>query len=698
MNHQPKVYRTHIKLLSLFLLVMVSGTIYAQKKAFQKKRHALIFAIGDYPEEGGWGKISSARDVGYIKATLIKQKFDPANIKVVADSTATKKGIEDALKTLIASVGKGDVVVIHFSSHGEQIADDNKDEADGLDEAIVAYDAKFISKTEEKEALVRGSLSKATFDELQVNYFRDDEFGKYIQQLRQHLGEDGDVLVIMDNCHSGSGTRGTPPTAKTRGGMPPLTYEGYIPEMSIKKDEKDVFKDGGTTGDDNGLATYVVISAAQASQLNYETIGDDNVSMGSLTYAFSKVFENIKEGTTYRTLTANIQAIMAIKAQNQTPVIEGNGLDRKLFGGEIVYQEAFFEVQKIVSPLEIIVASGSLAGLSVGAKVTVYPNDTQEQGNGLLLAKGLVTKANHYTATIKLDKALKETQPTKLFVFMSEPVFNVRPIVVAFAPKARGGVGYNALESAQITAALKNLKLVSLVGEPELFIEKGDTSDVVRVAANGYVFAQLKNATDTATLRKVINRYAQYQFLNKITLNDPTLTAQVRLIPLVNGKPDQTAIDAPYADQVNEYMEGAEVVLMVKNSSKKDIYINILDLQPDGIVNAVLPNTKMEDQTKNITPADLKVKAGETRVFEDYIIGIGRPYGTEIFKVFITAKEINLEGLATPGVKARGNLSLFEELVQSSKTIAARGTTVTTRATDGTVFNLVFRIKERQQP
>ncbi len=685
-------------MLSLLLLVMGSGTISAQKKAFQKKRHALIFAIGDYPEEGGWGKISSAQDVGYIKSTLIKQKFDPANIKVVADSAATKKGIQDAFKTLIASVGKGDVVVIHFSSHGEQIADDNKDEADGYDEAVVAYDAKFVSKTTEKEALARGSLSKATFDQLQANYFRDDEFGKYIQQLRQNLGQDGDILVIMDNCHSGSGTRGTPPTAKTRGGMPPLTYEGYKPEASVKKDEKDVFKDGVTTGSDNGLATYVVISAAQASQLNYVTVGDDNVSMGSLTYAFSKVFENIKEGTTYRTLTANIQAIMAIKAQNQTPVIEGNGLDRKLFGGEIVYQEPFFEVQKIVNPLEVVVASGSFAGLGIGAKVTVYPNDTQEQGKGVLLAKGVVTRANNYNATIKLDKALKETQRQKLFVFMSEPVFNVKPIVVAFAPKTRGGVGYNAAESAQITAALKKLKLVSLYGEPELFIEKGDTSDIVRVAANGYVFAQLKNATDTTTLQKVINRYAQYQFLNKITLSDPTLTAQVRLIPLVNGKPDQAAIDAPYVDQVNEYAEGTEVVLMVKNTGKKDIYINILDLQPDGIVNAVLPNTKMEDPTKNIAPADLKVKAGETRIFEDYIIGIGSPYGTEIFKVFVTAKEINLEGLATPGVKARGNLSLFEDLVQSSKTIATRGATVTTRETDGTVFNLVFRIKEPQQP
>jgi hypothetical protein len=113
------------------------------------------------------------------------------------------------------------VVVIHFSSHGEQVADTNGDEADGYDEAIVSYNAALITQEMASGAAARGTLTKAQFDKLQANYFRDDEFGAYIQQLRAKLGKNGDVVVFMDNCHSGTGTRGS---AKVRGGKAALTY------------------------------------------------------------------------------------------------------------------------------------------------------------------------------------------------------------------------------------------------------------------------------------------------------------------------------------------------------------------------------------------------------------------------------------------------------------------------------------------
>jgi hypothetical protein len=66
-------------LLGLFILLVAVETSNAQKK------HALIFAIGDYPTDGGWGTISSAQDVGYIKKALEGKGFPAANIKTVAE-------------------------------------------------------------------------------------------------------------------------------------------------------------------------------------------------------------------------------------------------------------------------------------------------------------------------------------------------------------------------------------------------------------------------------------------------------------------------------------------------------------------------------------------------------------------------------------------------------------------------------------
>ncbi|MGK0138943.1 MAG: hypothetical protein ACI9DJ_002399 [Algoriphagus sp.] len=42
---------------------------------------------------------------------------------------------------LSESIQKGDVILIHFSCHGQQIEDLSGDEVDGLNEAIVCYGA-----------------------------------------------------------------------------------------------------------------------------------------------------------------------------------------------------------------------------------------------------------------------------------------------------------------------------------------------------------------------------------------------------------------------------------------------------------------------------------------------------------------------------------------------------------------------------
>ncbi|TCC91659.1 hypothetical protein EZ428_07820 [Pedobacter frigiditerrae] len=671
----------------LLILFFAVGTVTAQKK------HALIFAIGDYPESGGWSKISSAQDVGYIKNTLAKQGFPANNVKVVADSVATKEGIKAAFENLISNVGKKDVVVIHVSSHGEQVADDNDDEADGYDETIVSYNAT-LAMGADKTAIARGTLSKAEYEKLQANYFRDDEFGAYIQRLRAALGNEGDVVVFMDNCHSGSGTRGS---AQTRGGKPALVYSGFDRKFR-KEDGEEVFKEStASRGNDKDLATYVVVSAALASELNFETTGDDNVGMGSLTYAISKVFENLKAGTTYRTLFANIQAIMNEKVPGQHPVLEGNGLDRTLFGGAFVDQKPFIDVEKINTPLEILVKAGSFAGLSVGAKVNIYPAGTIDPSKAVALAKGVVIKATNYKATIKLDKITKLTQPSQMYVFISEPLFSTKPIVVGFSPKSRGNTAYTAEETAQITAALKKLPLVSLVGEPELLIVKGQGRDTISIATNGYRFTDIPTATDTVALKGVINRYAQYKLLEKLVVKDSTIMAQVKLIPVVDGKPDEAAMKAKFDDRTYNFVDGDKVMLWIKNTGKKAVYVNILDLQPNGIINTFLPNKEQE-----IYPGDLRIEPGQTRIFDKYEIELGEPFGTEVLKVFVTSKEINLEGLATPKASRgdtgkKGVLSILEGLVDQSSTSATRGPkVVSVKEAEGSVYNILYTLKEKQ--
>ncbi|WP_372937606.1 caspase family protein, partial [Seonamhaeicola sp.] len=89
------------------------------------EKYALIIAVGNYPKKTGWSTISSVNDVPLIKQTLLNQKFEEANITLLIDEQATYAGIKEALNNLLSKIKPDDIVVIHYSGHGQQIFDDN---------------------------------------------------------------------------------------------------------------------------------------------------------------------------------------------------------------------------------------------------------------------------------------------------------------------------------------------------------------------------------------------------------------------------------------------------------------------------------------------------------------------------------------------------------------------------------------------
>ena len=68
----------------------------------------------------------------------------------------------------------------------------NGDEEDGLDEALIPYDALFwyLPGVYEGE-----------------KHFSDDELGEWIDRFRCKLGKSGQIFVLLDACHSGTANR-----------------------------------------------------------------------------------------------------------------------------------------------------------------------------------------------------------------------------------------------------------------------------------------------------------------------------------------------------------------------------------------------------------------------------------------------------------------------------------------------------------
>lgn len=167
----------------IYFLLLLSLSANAQTK------RALVIGLGEQQDKA-WNKINGDKDVAFVEGMLKRAGFK--RVTTLVNSQATKTGIVVALKRMAASCKQGDVVYVHYSGHGQQMTDVHDDEKDGLDECWIPYDAyRRASKTYHGE-----------------RHLTDDELNVYLNAIRNRIGAKGKLLVVIDACHSGDGTRG----------------------------------------------------------------------------------------------------------------------------------------------------------------------------------------------------------------------------------------------------------------------------------------------------------------------------------------------------------------------------------------------------------------------------------------------------------------------------------------------------------
>ncbi|MEP6747424.1 MAG: caspase family protein [Bacteroidota bacterium] len=671
-------------------LLVASLCCLSAQFSFAQTRHALIVAIGNYPDPktNGWPVISSDNDIPLIKNALVNnQHFMENNVWVLKDSMATKTGIVDALNKLIVTVNKGDIVVIHFSCHGEQIEDDNNDEIDGLDETIVPYGAVF-SRNPEK------------FAQLSSGYLRDDLFGDKVIQLRNKLGKTGDLLVIIDACHSGTGTRGMV-TAKIRGGNVAMVGKNFNAAKFADKADTGVFKEAISTKLNADAATYVLISGAQAREVNAECYDDENNPVGSLSYSFSKSISALKEVITYRGLFAMIENTMRDKAPNQKPVLEGDGMDRELFGGRYEKQQPYFSINKSISKNNLVALNGGfVSGITKGSTIHFFEPGTTSTAGKKPLNSGKVISVSAFTSMVKPDSADDKLVTANPWAFVHELSYG--------AEKLKFFVRNIKPVAESVQDSLKDFQLVEFNQTCDLFLDtlgslnnwalKYPNSNII--FQDGFTFSGHYNLEP---LKASLRQFARFRYLKGLTFNEPGLSANVQLVFLqANGSVDTGKMASRTHFGRLELREEDNVFLRIVNNGSKQFYINVVDIQPDGIINPVLPNKNLKDKNGNPSPItweDCQVKKYDTL---NFAISISKPFGDETFKVFLSAAPLDLEAILTtrdetyipPG--KRGILNGLEKIFINSNIneAGARGVVGSKVNTDqnGTVFSINFQI------
>lgn len=255
------------------LLLSVSPSLQAQT------RRALVIGIGQQ-EDKAWGKINGDKDVAYVAEMLKGAMYKEENITRLVNRQATKVGIIGAFKRMVASCRQGDMVYIHYSGHGQQMTDVHNDERDGLDECWIPYDAcRKVSATYHGE-----------------KHLTDDELNVYLNAIRNKIGAKGKLLVVIDACHSGDGTRGEDDEI-VRGVEDTLVVDSQNARGLYETFEaiKSFFM--GDNGKENVVNTkakpraerWITISACRSDQVNIEM---KSPAVGKLTYALWKELKN----------------------------------------------------------------------------------------------------------------------------------------------------------------------------------------------------------------------------------------------------------------------------------------------------------------------------------------------------------------------------------------------------------------------
>jgi len=620
---------------------------------FAQTKRALVIAIGNYPGASGWQSISSANDIPLIRAALAYQKF--TDVTVLQDDKATKTGIINALNTLIGQCRPGDQVVIHFSSHGQQISDDSNDELDGYDEAIVCYGAP------------ASATAKPNYDGGQ--HLRDDELNQLIETLRGKLGASGDILLIADACHSGTISRGG--IAKIRGNSQPFNLSGKAPQVRSAPGRQ-VAKPflapsparGGVA---TGLAPYVVISAAKAGELNYEYILPDgsDKGVGSLSYVINKVLRSVNPSETYRLLFNRIVAEMKLVAPQQTPEIDGD-YDRQLFGGKAVQQVPYYPIQQLTdSGKQLIIAAGRLETVNVDTQVRVCPAGTTDPMQASSFLSGTVVQAGMFSATIRLEKPLPADQQLKQWVFVTERSFGDLSVALSL-DSLRNGPLRTAAEN--VLKALPLVKLTS-VKASELYLSQLDSAGVsyalVRKTTDGFVVGKpipVNRPTDGETISLRVQNYAQGKFLQTYNPSYPGIGLKLELIPSKPGGRDATDTLNRAGFLQNGLMMFSptdKASVRITNTGSLRVYFSLIDIQPDGVVSVVFP-TK-ETSINHDLPENYVIEPGKTLIIPRRL-DFSPPYGTETFKVLAALEKFDLRNVVGLRSLDRGTRGLSNTL------------------------------------
>ncbi|MFH1468074.1 MAG: caspase family protein [Pseudomonadota bacterium] len=610
---------------ALPLLLLLSAT---PAQAAAPHKLALLVAIADYPDESGYKDLDSHHDLRLLTGALRRQGFARDDIAVIQDSDATREGILAGIAALTERAAPGDIVQVHYSGHGHQVPDDDGDELDGYDEVLVAWGAP------------------ARWDDGYhgEQHLRDDDLGAALAKLRARLGPDGQLLVTLDSCYSGSATRGADEELPARGVTTPLG----LPARGADGQDSGAGFDAPPPSDE--LAPMVVLSAASHDQLAHETRDrrHDGEIVGGLSLAYSHAMARLHKGESYRALFAAVQAEMATSVPRQTPQIEG-AIDAVVLRGEIVEQAPWLAVTA-VDEAGVTVEGGTLLGILPGTELAFLPPGTADPAQGKPIATGTVQSATPDGAKVTLTAPAPADKLQTSWAFVTRASLGDLAARVSLAdslPRAiRDG----------LAARLADNGLVRLTDEqPDLSLGWANGKLEV-VTADGDAITWTIEGDLTEALQTHLVAYARALYLRRLELSGRGIDVGVTVVPAeahFNAAGDFEGCCAlpeerwPVEAGLLTLRDGDAWMLRLQNRGAVPAWVTVLDLPSDGSLTQLWPDPQQRASDNELAP-------GRTQLLQDPCFVAQAPYGNDVIKLLATREPLDLRPILDNGPVSAG--------------------------------------------
>lgn len=558
------------------------------------RKLALLVGINEYPASTGQAPLNGCVNDVEMQYYLLVHRFgfSPNDIVKLTDGQATRDRILSTFDShLIQQAKPGDVVVFHFSGHGSQVLDPDRDNPDGLNSTLVPVDSPL-------PPINQGGAVR-------------DITGHTLFLLMSAIQTDN-LTVILDSCYSGGGTRGNFKVRSRSGG----------PQLEMSQEERDyqqqLLARMNMTPEEfiqkrrAGIAKGVAIASTQRGQLAADAAFDDFYA-GAFTYTFTQYLWQQAGNEPFSQAIPNVaRSTHEISFTAQLPQLE-------VAPNSQGSQKSVFFVQKQAPPAEAVITqvNGDQAEVWFGG---LNPDSLVAFRQGAILSA--VDQSGNEQGLVQLDsrnglvgrgQLLNEVQPGSL---LQERARGIPPnVTLQIGLHESLGTDYSAAQ--QALRALPRIEPKSLQSGEVQYIFGKMTADLppfpgsYRPTMNSFgLFSPGleplpdsfgiagEPVTDAVNRLQAKLRSLLAARLVKLTLNTNSsrLNLSVELKPQSGGSLLASAITTRSASSSSPAIPGIARIPVntslrfeIRNREARDLYLSVLVIDAAGELTVIYP-------------------------------------------------------------------------------------------------------------